>query len=269
MGTALKVLSFVSVVLGSASFTQAKEWRGLIPLHSTRADVVRLYGQCANQEPMCSFLSGGEDVYVVFSSRDEYADDCVRQLPLDVVMHIQVVTSTGSNLSDLRLDLKRFRRFDSSSPPSIGYEGYYDEEEGVIYDTFKGRLVQVVYIAGKEDRRLCPAYYDKPEKFVSKFSEPPILDVECPNRVRAGGRATLSASIAGIDPNVTPTLDWKVSSGKIVSGQGTWTILIKAPGTNARSITTTVEVGGYGYPLSKSCEIQITNERQGRRPAHH
>jgi hypothetical protein len=266
MGTTLKSLNLVCVMLGLAIFAQAKEWRGIVPLHSTRADVVRLHGQCANPELRCQFASDDGEVYIVFSSRDEYVADCVKQLPLGIVILIEVTPKTGSRLSDIG-DLKRFRKFESSSPPGIGYEGYSDSEEGVIYDTYKGRLVTVVYLAEKKDTHLCPNYYEKPERFVSKIADPPNLLVVCPARVEGAGRATITVNIAGADPDVTPTFDWKVSSGKIVSGQGTSSIVIKAPVTNVRSIKATVEVGGYVIRLSESCEMQMNEENQGNKRA--
>jgi len=264
MRTTLKALSFGCVMLGLASFAQAKEWRGIVPLHSTRADVVRLLGQCTNPERWCHFTSDEGEVDIVFPSRNEYADWCEKQLPPDVVMRIDVRPKTRSSLSDLGLDLKRFRKFDSGA----GDEGYYDDEEGVIYDTIKGRVVHVVYIAEKKDRHICPSYYERPEGFVSKIADPPVLVVACPAEVKVGGRATFTVNISGWDPDVTPTFEWKVSSGKIVSGQSTWSIVVEAPVTNVQSIKATVELVKFVIPLSASCETQITGEKQGDKRAH-
>jgi hypothetical protein len=268
MRTIFKVLGWVSVILGLASSAQAKDWRGIVPMRSSRVDVVRLHGQCANPELRCQFGSEDGEVYIIFSSRDEYVDDCVKQLPLGVVMHIQVTPKTGLRLSDLEVDMKRFRKFESSSPPGIGYEGYLDEEEGIIYDTYKGGIVQIEYIADKKDKRLCPTYYEKPEMFVSKIVDPPFLYVDCPAGVEAGGRATLSVSVSGGDPNVTPTFDWNVSPGKIVSGQSTSSIVIEVQEPNARPIKATVEVGGYEPTLAESCEIRMIRKIEGKKRAH-
>lgn len=46
----------------------AKEWRGIVPLHSTRADVARLFNTCFDREGGCTFRVGNEEVYIVFSS---------------------------------------------------------------------------------------------------------------------------------------------------------------------------------------------------------
>jgi hypothetical protein len=271
MKTIFKVLGCACVALGLGGVSQAKEWRGIVPLRSSRADVVRLHGQCANPEESCHFYSAGDgEVYIVFSSRDEYVEDCVKQLPLGVVMNIRVTPMTEVRLSDLGVDVKGFRKFETSSPPGLGYEGYLDDEEGVVYDTYKGKkVIQIEYIAARKDRQLCPAYYQKPESFVlSKLADPPSVYAQCPEAVEAGGRVALTANISGGDPQVTFTFKWEVSAGKIVSGQGTSQIIVEAQQSNARAIEATVEVGGYYLSLTGSCEIQVVKKGEGgkRRP---
>lgn len=257
MATVFKVISCICLTLVLTSVLQAKEWRGIVPLHSTRADVARLVGQCSDAELHCHFNLDGEEVYIVFSSKDRYVDDCVRQLPPDVVILIQVNPKAELQLSNLKVDLSRFRKFEFSSPPGIGYEGYVDEEEGIIYDTYKGSIIQVEYIAERKDKSLCPTYYEKHELFVSKIADPPVLDVNCPAGVAADGRGTLWVDILGGDPKVTPTFKWNLSSGKIVSGQGTSSIVIETQKSSARFIKATVDVDGYVITLEESCEIQI------------
>ena len=54
------LLLLVASVKNSA---EAKEWRGLTPLHSTRADVIRLLNQCSNQREACRFSLEGEKLF--------------------------------------------------------------------------------------------------------------------------------------------------------------------------------------------------------------
>ena len=69
----------------------AKEWRGLTPLRSTRADVVRLLNQCSEQKEACAFTLENEDVYILFSGglADDYSE-CAKILPAETVMFIDV-----------------------------------------------------------------------------------------------------------------------------------------------------------------------------------
>ena len=40
----LKFIALATIILSLSETSDAKEWRGIIPLHSTRADVTRLLG---------------------------------------------------------------------------------------------------------------------------------------------------------------------------------------------------------------------------------
>jgi hypothetical protein len=210
-------------------------------------------------------LDEGE-VYIVYTNeRDPEWVSCAGKVPSGTVLLIEVTPRKGLGLTlrDLHLDEKRSKKFD----PGYG-EGYLDEEEGIVVRTYLGRVQEICYIAAAKDRHLCPSYYVSPEKFVAIIADPPALLVTCPESVEAGGWATFTVSISGWDPDVTPTLEWKVSSGRIVSGQGTGSIVVEAPVTNIRSIEATAELRKYVIPLSASCETQVTGEKQGDKRAH-
>jgi len=145
---------------------EAKEWRGIIPMQSTRADVTRILGKSpdANHIRANYYLDEGH-IYIVFANDDAYYD-CVKKLPVDTVLLIQFTPKRGLSLTDLKLDLNKFKKFDPSEPKDIGFEGYLNEEEGLIIVTYKGEVNQIDYIATPKDRKLCPEYYNNPEKFV-------------------------------------------------------------------------------------------------------
>jgi hypothetical protein len=94
----------------------------------------------------------------------------------------------------------------------------------------------------------------------------PTVNVSCPDRVDVGQPITFTASVSGGDPNVTPTFNWTVSAGTITSGQGTSTITVDTTGLAGRSVTATVDVGGYtaSCPTTDSCTTSIP-ERPGAR----
>jgi TolA-binding protein len=64
---------------------------------------------------------------------------------------------------------------------------------------------------------------------------------------------TFRASVEGGEPNTKRTFNWTVSTGKIISGQGTPAIKVATPGASSgadyEGITATVEVGN----LTASC----------------
>jgi hypothetical protein len=65
-------------------------------------------------------------------------------------------------------------------------------------------------------------------------------------------QVTLTARITNVAPEDKPTFNWTVSSGKVISGQGTSTATIAAGETLDEEITVTVEVGGVSA-LTQQC----------------
>lgn len=84
----------------------------------------------------------------------------------------------------------------------------------------------------------------------------PTITVSCPDGASPGKPATYRVSVSGADPSVTPTFKWSVSSGKIISGQGTAEIQVESHGSTQ---TATVEVGGYPSlcATTVSCTLNI------------
>jgi hypothetical protein len=162
----MNLLKFVGLALLSLSTSvlcHGKEWRGIMPMHSTREDVNRLLGVSPDFNKLrAEYSLDSEDVYIVFSN-DEFNQECARLLPKDTVLLIQVTPKTNLQLSDLLLDKAALRTFEPSSPPGIGYEGFIDDANGVVVRTFKGRVDQIAYVANFEDRKLCAEYYENIE----------------------------------------------------------------------------------------------------------
>lgn len=163
----LKLLFLAAIILHLSESSNAKDWRGLIPLHSTRDDVTRLLGPSPDSNNIRARYSlEKEDVYIVFAS-DELHSRCTGGVPKDSVLLIQITPKPKLRLSDLRIDKSKYRSFDPSSPTGIGYVGLIDDVDGVVIQTFKGYVTEICYIANVEDRKLCGSYYEHPEGFVS------------------------------------------------------------------------------------------------------
>ena len=75
----------------------------------------------------------------------------------------------------------------------------------------------------------------------------PNIQLKAPDSVAQGTQARVSTILAGGDRSVT--YRWAVSSGKIISGQGTPSILVDTAGLAGASVTATLELGG----VSKQC----------------
>ena len=245
---------------------EAKEWRGLVPLSSTREDVTRVLGKSPDANHIrAKYSLVTEDVYIVFASRENHVDDCVKQLPLDTVLQIQITPKIELDLADLRLDERRLKKFDPSDPQGIGYEAYVDEEEGIIARTYNNKVDEIVYIAAGKDQHLCSTYYQNPKVFVQMIVDffcPTILVTEPEDKPEEGSRVTFSVSIAG-DPNMKPTFNWTLSAGIIIDGRDTHTITVDTKGLGGQSIKATIEIGGMdeSCPNKASGEVQVARRR--------
>jgi hypothetical protein len=82
--------------------------------------------------------------------------------------------------------------------------------------------------------------------------------------VAGGTKFQFSVVVNGMAANLNPTYNWTISSGTIVSGQGTYAITVD-PGTEAGSCTATVELGGLpakcNGTASSTAEIRKAPEK--------
>ena len=79
----------------------------------------------------------------------------------------------------------------------------------------------------------------------SHTQECPTIMVNCPTEVmEIGIPVTFTANVEGADSKATLTFNWTVSTGTIISGQGTPSIIVDRVGRWEESITVTVAVVG-------------------------
>lgn len=174
MQTFLKVLCCLCILLSVPILSHGKDWRGIIPMRSTRADVEALLGEpppplkdgsrlyVLHKGRSIYFLDEGE-VYIVFVQPEH---SCASKISEGTVLMIQVTPKKELALTDLPIDQTKFRKFDPSTPPNIGFEAYINEQEGLLVRTYQGKVDKIVYIASAADKGLCPDYYNVPESMV-------------------------------------------------------------------------------------------------------
>jgi len=238
----------------TASQAGAEQWRGLTPLLSTRADVVRVFGQCANKEQYCYFNIKNEEILIVFSK----PQDC--ELAADTVLSIQRVLEVGTTFAALGLDPRRFKSFDPSWPRGMGYRGYIDEKDGLLLKTFGGEVFQINYIAGRKDWPVCQSYYRRPREFVEVIFPhvPTITSVGCPETgIVAGEKVVIKANYARTGQRIS--LAWDTTAGRIIEGENTSKILLDTTGVQDKAITVTVELNdGSHHTATASCTFNVS-----------
>lgn len=161
------------MVLIAATSVAAKDWRGILPMYSTRADVEALLGPppvpagryALSKGRSIYFLDEGE-VYITFAEQEFTGRECLSTVPAGTVLTIRITPKAELPFASLNIDARQFKKFDASEPSGSGYEGFVNEQEGFVFRVFKGNVEQMVYGPSAADRRRCPAYYDNFEHSV-------------------------------------------------------------------------------------------------------
>jgi hypothetical protein len=100
----IRLITFMFfVVVGSANTSVAKGWRAIVPLHSTRQDVVRDFGHCNDSEPSCEFNHANEFVHIEFA--DNSQKRCNGTVQPETVLLVEVFPKNPVSLK--KLGLKR------------------------------------------------------------------------------------------------------------------------------------------------------------------
>ena len=143
------------LVFGSAGSLAAKDWRGILPLHSTREDVERLLGP--PQNPGWIYVLEDGEVRIVFPAGSA-RPMCPAKIVDGTVLMIEVTPKPGLLVRDL--DLQRgFRKFNPTQWKETEYEGFINEEDGLVIRANKGTVDLMVYFASSTDMPRCPDYY--------------------------------------------------------------------------------------------------------------
>lgn len=266
-------------LLSAPSPPQAGGWRGIVPLRSTRADVERLIGKPSVGRG--AYDVEGDRVYILYT-RDQCSGGLEGgyKVPPDTVVSINVMPRKGLRPSDLRFAPDSYKRLEDASDPAVA--SYRSEEDGVTYLVYEGgerdgELRLILYGPRADDAHLrCPEPAGQPGSEdgpraqsdagnTGPLGECPDISIEAPQGgASSGGEYTLSALIVGADPRFNPTLQWGVSAGRIVSGQGTSAVKIDTSGAGCDPVTVTLEVGGViprGCPGVKTYTIEHSKPR--------
>ena len=87
----------------------------------------------------------------------------------------------------------------------------------------------------------------------------PTINISCPEFLKEGETATFSIVMSGgrPAPGMTTSIDWTVSCGKIMSGQGTPSINVDTAGCSGQTVQANVNLAGFGVPCPANCSVAI------------
>ena len=151
----LRSLSLLVLLLSSAEPSAAEQWRGIIPLKSTRADVDRLLGKPlpGNPDFLAKYKLRDEEVTINYADRKlcREADRCECLVPDGTVLDISVQPKRKVSFATLRIDQDKFSKHPLAENADI--EVYYNGEAGLIYTISRtdGTLLYTQYAASSRD----------------------------------------------------------------------------------------------------------------------
>ena len=209
------------VVLFSAGSLAAKDWRGILPLHSTRADVERLLGLPLTVHGRSIYhLKEWEISFVFAEEKSPASTDCL-SVAEGTVLVIRVEPKGDRSLKDLNLDERRFRKFNPTKFTETDYQGFVDEEEGLVIRTRKGIVQELVYLPSALDRPRCPAFYSDLESVVA-------VPVGCAGRFDEYGDQPFEDEKARLDNFAIQILNTQDARGHVIVYAGQKALVAEA-----------------------------------------
>src|SRR5215207_8723933 len=128
------LLTVTAIIFLLSNSVAAKAWSGIEPLHSTRADVERLFGskvvRCGGSA--CIYDLGEEIAFVLYAADSNCKNDDATtgwKVPVGTVIEIGVHFKEDKLLSELGFDLSKFVRVEDEHLP--GWIYYVNLDEGV------------------------------------------------------------------------------------------------------------------------------------------
>lgn len=144
----------ILIVYASVGIAKAKEWRGIVPLQSTRADVERLLGDASAKKQLTTYQTKQEAVSVLYASGPPCGNDAGSEwnVPKDTVVSITVSPKDRVSLSELKIDLTTYDRSSGVHRPNI--ITYLNKQEGIRIETFQDEVMSITYFPSASNENL-------------------------------------------------------------------------------------------------------------------
>ena len=155
-----KLLTFLSMAFLCTISVQAKAWRGIEPLHSTRSDVERIIGskvvRCGVSS--CIYDLGDETVFVLYAKESNCNNNDTTtswRVPAATVLEIGIHFKKDRALSELQFELSKFEQVEDKELP--GWIYYLNVAEGVRIEGGFETASGITYFPAAKDKYLhCP-----------------------------------------------------------------------------------------------------------------
>jgi hypothetical protein len=151
---AMRIVLALFLLLIFSTSNQPNSWRGISPLRSTCEDVKKILQVESCPLPQASYTVPGFRVMIEFSNDDCGKSPRAWRVPKGTVLSLVVSPEHTMTVSQLGLDLSKFKKRDSEE--IVGVEQYDNNEEGISVETFQGYVMNLFLSPRKgDDSLLC------------------------------------------------------------------------------------------------------------------
>jgi hypothetical protein len=144
------IFTCICVMVPAYVSQETRGWRGIVPLHSTRADVAGLLGSSTSPSGRV-YKTENEVVYVKYASAPCKGELSGWNVPADTVLSFTVTPRTWQRFSDLNLDESKYVKTYEPDNPTAHYT---NKDEGIKYTVTEGMVYYVSYIPSTKDSHL-------------------------------------------------------------------------------------------------------------------
>lgn len=151
------IFSLICITAEMTSSAQFRGWRGLVPLHSSRADVVRLLGPPTERlhEYWDFYRTSNETILITYATGspcgigEKYSQ---WRVPRDTVESIVVTPTRPVSLYDLAIDQTKYKKQSGGHRPEDIY--YVNDEAGETIRVFMENVMDMIFNPGRADEHL-------------------------------------------------------------------------------------------------------------------
>lgn len=143
MKTGRIIFLYSCLTLALAGVVDAQEWRQIVPLKSTRADVERLLGPGERSNGVVYELKDGNLSIEYSTGPCSTIKRGGWNVPEGVVISFRFSPKVKQRISDLKPDRKRFKKVKDQHVGVIYY--YINDKEGIMYEVQQGEVGYVEY----------------------------------------------------------------------------------------------------------------------------
>lgn len=155
-----QIIFGLCVVLMSINSASARSWRGIEPLHSTRADVIRLLGRpFDDKSPYMSIYDFPEERALIHFSSGRPCEEGLPdgwKVPKDTVIAIDLYPTSPKKMSEVLAPGKEYKEIRAAHTPHVYYVG---SEEGVRFTVQNGVVSSMSYGSSARDKGLACGEY--------------------------------------------------------------------------------------------------------------